>query len=150
MKFYSSVRMDVRRVESLKVGSEVVGNHVRVKIAKNKVAPPFREAEFDLMFGQGISREGELIDIGVKLDLVQKSGSWFNMGETRLGQGKDNAKIYLKNNPEVAAALEAEIRRQISENGLPRGEKAKAAKGKEKAAEPAAAPAPVLVEDFEE
>ena len=135
LKFYSSVRMDVRRVESLKVGSEVVGNHVRVKIAKNKVAPPFREAEFDLMFGQGISREGELIDIGVKLDLVQKSGSWFNMGETRLGQGKDNAKIYLKNNPEVAAALEAEIRRQISENGLPRGEKAKAAKGKEKAAE---------------
>ncbi len=153
LKFYSSVRLDVRRVESLKVGSEVVGNHVRVKVAKNKVAPPFREAEFDLMFGQGISREGELIDIGVKLDLVQKSGSWFNMGETRLGQGKDNAKIYLKNNPEIASALEAEIRRQIADNGLPRAGKDKAAKGKDKPAAAAAAaetPSPVLVEDFEE
>ncbi len=105
------------------------------------------------MFGQGISREGELIDIGVKLDLVQKSGSWFNMGETRLGQGKDNAKIYLKNNPEIASALEAEIRRQIADNGLPRAGKDKAAKGKDKPAAAAAAaetPSPVLVEDFEE
>lgn len=151
LKFYSSVRMDVRRIESLKSGSEVVGNHVRVKVVKNKVAPPFREAEFDLMFGQGISREGELVDIGVKLDLVQKSGSWFNMGETRLGQGKDNAKLFLKNNPEIADGLEAEIRRRIAESGMPRGEKAKAAKGRDKAeAEAPAAPAPVLVEDFEE
>lgn len=110
LKFYSSVRMDVRRVESLKVGSEVVGNHVRVKIAKNKVAPPFREAEFDLMFGQGISREGELIDIGVKLDLVQKSGSWFSLGEVRLGQGKDAAKEYFRQNPAAAEELEKNVR----------------------------------------
>ena len=150
LKFYASVRIDVRRIETLKSGGEVTGNRTRAKVVKNKVAPPFREAEFDIMYGEGISKLGDLLDLAVKLDLVQKSGSWFNMGETRLGQGKDNAKIYLKNNPEVAAALEAEIRRQISENGLPRGEKAKAAKGKEKAAEPAAAPAPVLVEDFEE
>ncbi len=154
LKFYASVRMDVRRVESLKVGSEVVGNHVKVKIAKNKVAPPFKEAEFDLMFGQGISKEGELIDIGVKLDLVQKSGSWFNMGEMRLGQGKDNAKIFLKNNPDIAKGLEEEIHRRMAEkrqkaNAKKEAEpKAAETKAVSKKSEPAAAP--VLVEDFEE
>lgn len=110
LKFYASVRMDVRKVETLKNGGEMIGNHVRVKVVKNKVAPPFRQAEFDIMFGEGIAKEGELIDIGVQLDLVQKSGSWFAMGETRLGQGKDAAKEYLKANPQVSAQLEKDIR----------------------------------------
>ena len=111
LKFYSSVRIDVRRVEALKSGSEIIGNRTRAKIVKNKVAPPFREAEFDIMYGEGISKVGELIDLGVKLDLVQKSGSWFAMGELRLGQGRDAAKQYLKDNPEVCDKLEADIRR---------------------------------------
>ncbi len=111
LKFYSSVRIDVRRVESLKNGSEIIGNRTRTKIVKNKVAPPFREAEFDIMYGEGISKIGELVDLGQKLDLVQKSGSWFSMGETRLGQGRDAAKQYLKDNPEVARGLEADIRK---------------------------------------
>ena len=110
LKFYSSVRMDVRRVESLKNGSEIIGNRTRVKIVKNKVAPPFREAEFDIMYGEGISKVGELVDLGVKLDIIQKSGSWFSMGEMRLGQGKDSVKQYLKDNPEEAERIEAEIR----------------------------------------
>ena len=111
LKFYASVRIDVRKVETLKVGSEMVGNHVRAKVVKNKVAPPFRTAEFDIMFGEGISKYGELIDLGVQLGLVQKSGSWFAMGETRLGQGKDAAKQFLRDDPEAAAKLEADIRR---------------------------------------
>ncbi len=111
LKFYASVRMEVRRVEALKNGSEIIGNRTRVKVVKNKVAPPFREAEFDIMYGEGISRLGELVDLGVKLDLVQKSGSWFSMGELRLGQGKDAVKQYLRDNPEKADALEAEIRK---------------------------------------
>ncbi|MBU5434664.1 recombinase RecA [Pseudoflavonifractor sp. MSJ-37] len=110
LKFYSSVRMDVRRIESIKNGTEVVGNRTRVKIVKNKVAPPFREAEFDIMYGEGISKVGELVDLGVKLDIIQKSGSWFSMGEMRLGQGKDAVKQYLKENPEEAERIEAEIR----------------------------------------
>ncbi|MCI2057330.1 MAG: recombinase RecA [Oscillibacter sp.] len=110
LKFYSSVRIDVRRIETLKNGSEMIGNRTRAKVVKNKVAPPFREAEFDIMYGEGISHVGELVDLGVKLDLVQKSGSWFSMGETRIGQGRDAAKQYLKDNPELAAKLEADIR----------------------------------------
>ena len=110
LKFYSSVRIDVRRVEALKNGSEIIGNHTRAKIVKNKVAPPFREAEFDILYGEGISKWGELVDLGVKLDIFQKSGSWFNMGEVRLGQGKDAVKQYLKENPEVTADVEAKIR----------------------------------------
>ena len=110
LKFYSSVRIDVRRIEALKNGSEVVGSRTRAKVVKNKVAPPFREAEFDIMYGEGIAHEGELIDLGVKLDLVQKAGSWFSMGETRIGQGRDAAKKYLQDNPEVAEKLEADIR----------------------------------------
>ncbi|MDF2838762.1 MAG: recombinase RecA [Evtepia sp.] len=112
LKFYSSVRIDVRRIESLKNGSEIIGNRTRAKVVKNKVAPPFREAEFDIMYGEGISKIGELIDLGTKLDLVQKSGSWFAMGETRLGQGRDAAKQYMRDNPEVAERLEAAIRQQ--------------------------------------
>ena len=101
LKFYASVRIDVRRIEALKNGSEIVGNRTRAKVVKNKVAPPFREAEFDIMYGEGISHFGELLDLGVKLELVQKSGSWFSMGETRIGQGRDAAKRYLQENPEV-------------------------------------------------
>ena len=113
LKFYASVRIDVRRIEALKNGSESVGNRTRAKVVKNKVAPPFREAEFDIMYGEGISRTGELVDLGVKLDLVQKSGSWFSMGETRIGQGRDAAKRYLQENPEVAEKLEADIRKNF-------------------------------------
>ena len=113
LKFYASVRIDVRRIETLKAGGEIIGNRTRAKVVKNKMAPPFREAEFDIMYGEGISLLGELLDLGVKLDLVQKSGSWFSMGETRLGQGRDAAKQYLKDNPEVADGLEAAIRRDF-------------------------------------
>ena len=113
LKFYASVRIDVRRIEMLKNGTEMIGNHTRAKVVKNKVAPPFREAEFDIMYGEGISHEGELIDLGVKLDLVQKSGSWFSMGDLRLGQGRDAAKNYLKANPELEAQLEADIRKNF-------------------------------------
>lgn len=110
LKFYASVRLDVRRIETLKTGTEMIGNRVRVKVVKNKVAPPFKEAEFDIMYGTGISKVGEILDLAVKLDIVQKSGSWFNYGETRLGQGRDNAKEYLKANPELAAEIEAKVR----------------------------------------
>ena len=113
LKFYASVRIDVRRIEALKNGSEIVGNRTRAKVVKNKVAPPFREAEFDIMYGEGISHFGELLDLGVKLELVQKSGSWFSIGETRIGQGRDAAKRYLQENPEAAEKLESEIRRNF-------------------------------------
>ena len=113
LKFYASVRIDVRRVETLKASGEMIGNRTRAKVVKNKMAPPFREAEFDIMYGEGISLLGELLDLGVKLELVQKSGSWFSMGETRLGQGRDAAKQYLKDNPEAADGLEAAIRRDF-------------------------------------
>ena len=110
LKFYASVRMEVRRIEAIKNGSEIIGNRTRAKIVKNKVAPPFREAEFEIMYGEGISKLGELVDLAVKLDIVQKSGSWFAMGETRLGQGRDAVKAYFLANPEVAERVEAEVR----------------------------------------
>ena len=113
LKFYASVRIDVRRIETLKSGGEMIGNRTRAKVVKNKVAPPFREAELDIMYGEGISKLGEMLDLGVKLDLVQKSGSWFNMGEVRLGQGRDAAKQYLRDHPDEADALEANIRRDF-------------------------------------
>ncbi|MBE6962498.1 MAG: recombinase RecA [Ruminococcaceae bacterium] len=113
LKFYASVRIDVRRVETLKNGSEMIGNRTRAKVVKNKVAPPFREAEFDIMYGEGISRIGELVDMGVKLNLVQKSGSWFSMGELRIGQGRDAAKQFFFTHPEEAEKLEAEVRRNF-------------------------------------
>ena len=111
LKFYASVRIDVRRIEALKSGGEIIGNRTRAKVVKNKVSPPFKEAEFDIMYGEGISKVGEILDLATKLDLVQKSGSWFAMGETRLGQGRDAAKQYLRDNPEVCDQLEADIRR---------------------------------------
>lgn len=110
LKFYSSIRLDVRRIETLKQGTNMVGNRVRVKVAKNKIAPPFKTAEFDIMFGEGISKEGDILDLGVGLDFVQKSGAWFSYGEIRLGQGRENSKIYLKENSEVTAKIEAQIR----------------------------------------
>ena len=113
LKFYASVRIDVRRFETLKSGGEMIGNRSRARVVKNRVAPPFREAEFDIMYGEGISKLGEMLDLGVKLDLVQKSGSWFNMGEVRLGQGRDAAKQYLRDHPDEADALEANIRRDF-------------------------------------
>ena len=115
LKFYASVRMEVRRVEHLKNGSQLIGSHTRVKIVKNKMAPPFREAEFDIMYGEGISRVSELVDLGVKYNLVRKSGAWFYIGETRIGQGRENAKQYLRDNPEVSEKLEADIREAIVE-----------------------------------
>ena len=110
LKFYSSVRLDVRKVEAIKEGGNVIGNKTRVKVVKNKVAPPFREAFFDIYYGQGISKWGELVDLAVQLDIVQKSGSWFSMGDDRIGQGKDSVKTYLQANPEIAARVEAEVR----------------------------------------
>jgi recombination protein RecA len=110
LKFYSSVRLDVRRIATLKQADKEVGNRVKVKVVKNKVAPPFRIAEFDIMFGKGISREGEILDYGVKLDIIDKSGSWFSYGAIKLGQGKENAKEYLKNHPELAKEIEQKIK----------------------------------------
>ena len=110
LKFYSSVRLDVRRVESLKVNNEVVGNRTKVKVVKNKVAPPFREAEFDIVYGEGISKEGNVLDIAVNLDIVEKSGAWFSYNGTRIGQGRENAKQYLRDNPEVCNEIEAKVR----------------------------------------
>ena len=110
LKFYASVRMEVRRVEAIKNGTELIGNRTKAKIVKNKVAPPFREAEFEIMYGEGISKLGELVDLAVKLDIVQKSGSWFSMGDTRLGQGKDAVKKYFQENPELVEKIEAEVR----------------------------------------
>lgn len=110
LKFYSSVRLDVRRVEAIKQGGEIIGNHTRVKVVKNKVAPPFREAEFDIMFGQGISREGDLIDLAVKVGAVNKSGSWYSYEEHKIGQGRENAKQFLREHPEVTQDVENKIR----------------------------------------
>ena len=109
LKFYASVRLDIRKVESIKVGSEVVGSHTRAKVVKNKIAPPFREAEFDIMYGQGISRVGELLDLAVSIDIIKKSGAWFSYDGNRIAQGRDNAKQYLADHPDVAKKVEDEL-----------------------------------------
>ena len=119
LKFYSSVRLDVRRVEAIKQGGEVVGNHVRVKVVKNKIAPPFREAEFDIMFGQGISREGDIIDLAVKDNVVEKSGAWYAYNGAKIGQGRENEKAYLKEHPEVFAEVEQKVREIHGLQGSP-------------------------------
>ena len=113
LKFYSSVRLDVRKVEAIKEAGNVIGNKTRVKVVKNKVAPPFREAYFDIMYGEGISKWGELVDLAVQMDIVQKSGSWFSMGEERIGQGKDSVKNFLINNPDIAEEVEAKVREKL-------------------------------------
>jgi len=110
LKFYSSVRLDVRRIETLKQGNDMIGNRTRIKVVKNKVAPPFKQAEIDIMYGEGISREGSIVDIGVELEIVQKSGAWFSYSGERLGQGRENAKQYLKDHPELAKTIEMQIR----------------------------------------
>ncbi len=110
LKFYASVRLDIRRIGAIKDHDEVVGNQTRVKVVKNKVAPPFRQVEFDIMYGQGISKTGELLDLGVKAGIVEKSGSWFSYDGTRIGQGREQAKSYLAANPQSADAIEAAIR----------------------------------------
>jgi len=117
LKFYASQRLDIRRIETLKEGTEAVGNRVRVKVVKNKVAAPFRQAEFDIEYGVGISREGGLIDFGIEHELVQKSGSFFSYGETRLGQGRNNAKQFLVDNPEIAAEIETKVRAKLGIDG---------------------------------
>ena len=114
LKFYASVRLDVRRIESIKSGDSIIGNRTRVKITKNKVAPPFKQAEFDIMYNEGISKEGNIVDVGVKENIVQKSGAWFSYGDIRLGQGRENAKQYLKENPAVALDIENQIREKYS------------------------------------
>ena len=113
LKFYSSVRLDVRRVESIKGGGNVIGNKTRVKVVKNKVAPPFREAHFDIMYGEGISKWGELVDMAVQMDIIQKSGSWFGMGDERIGQGKDSVKTFLQANPEIAQQVDQQVRENL-------------------------------------
>ena len=124
LKFYSSVRLDVRRIEALKQGGEVVGNRTRIKVVKNKVAPPFREAEFDIMFGKGISREGDVLDLAVAQNVIQKSGAWFAYQENKIGQGRENAKQYLREHPEVLDEVEAKVREAY---GLSGGEKTEGA-----------------------
>ena len=114
LKFYASVRLDIRRIGGIKKGDEVVGNETRVKVVKNKVSPPFREAIFDILYGEGISREGEIIELGVAHKLVEKSGSWYAYAGEKIGQGKDNAREYLKANPAIAAEIEAKIREAVN------------------------------------
>ena len=139
LKFYSSVRLDVRRVESIKEGGNVIGNKTRVKVVKNKVAPPFREAHFDIMYGQGISKWSELVDLAVEMDVVQKSGSWFSMGDERIGQGKESVKTYFMNYPEIAEEVEAKVRENLM--------KASAPKAPAKAAE---RPVAISADDFDD
>ena len=117
LKFYSSVRLDIRRIGAIKKGDEIVGNETRVKVVKNKVAPPFRIAEFDILYGEGVSKESELIDLGVKYNLVEKAGAWYSYGKDRIGQGKDNSRIFLKDNPDIAMEIENKIRDIISGGG---------------------------------
>jgi len=113
LKFYASVRLDIRRTGSIKKGEEVIGSETKVKVVKNKVAPPFKQAEFDILYGEGISREGEIVDLGVAAGIIDKSGAWYSYGGNRVGQGKDNARVYLKENPELAKAIEARIREKL-------------------------------------
>jgi recombination protein RecA len=118
LKFYASVRLDIRRVGAIKEGQDMVGNRTRVKVVKNKVAPPFKQAEFDVMYNEGISHTGLLVDLGVENDIVQKSGAWFSYGDSRLGQGRENAKVFLKEHPEVCAEVEAKVREVLGTRGV--------------------------------
>jgi recombination protein RecA len=119
LKFYASVRLDVRRIQSLKEGAEVVGSRTRVRVTKNKVAPPFREAEFDIMYSEGISKAGDLVDLGAQMEIITKRGAFFSFKDQRIGQGRENAKAFLKEHPEVAAEIEAAVRRQAGVGKVP-------------------------------
>ena len=141
LKFYASVRLDVRKIEAIKDGGSIVGNRTRVKVIKNKVAPPFREAVFDIMYGEGISKFGELLDMAVELELINKSGSWFSVGDERIGQGRDNAKQYLADHPELADELEKKVREHLAE--------LQSARSKKPAA-PATKAVDISAEDFDE
>jgi recombination protein RecA len=118
LKFYASVRLDIRRMTQVKDGDEAIGNHVKVKVVKNKVAPPFRAAEFDIIFGEGISKTGEIVDMGTELGIVQKSGSWYSYNNDKLGQGRDSVKQLMVDNPEMAKEIETKIREKIKEMQL--------------------------------
>ena len=109
LKFYSSVRMDIRRIGAIKQGDEIIGNETRVKVVKNKVAPPFKIAEFDIYYGEGVSKESELIDLGVKYNIIDKAGAWYSFGSERIGQGKENSRIFLRDNPDIAQEVEEKI-----------------------------------------
>ncbi len=150
LKFYSSVRIDIRRTEAIKVGSENIGNRTRARVVKNKMAPPFKEGEFDIMFGEGISRVGEVIDLGVKAGLVTKSGSWFSIGEERIGQGRDNAKAYLKEHPEVCESIEAQIKDIVRENPALLSRNAKAGKTAKPVKVSPAVPVDISADDFDD
>ena len=139
LRFYASVRLDIRRQESIKAGGEIVGNRTKAKVVKNKVAPPFKEAEFDIMYGRGISHEGEIIDLGIKYDIVKRSGAWISYNDEKIAQGRDNAKAYIAEHPELAKEIEDKIREKLAE--VPASQKkGKAAAAAEEAAAPAAAP----------
>ena len=122
LKFYASVRMDVRRIETLKQNGEMVGNRTRIKIVKNKIAPPFKEAEFDIMFGKGISKEGDILDLAASIDVVNKSGAWYAYKGDKIGQGRENAKLFLAQNPEIMNEIEAKVREHFGLNAEPAGE----------------------------
>lgn len=122
LKFYSSVRLDIRRIGALKRGDEVIGNETRVKVVKNKMAPPFRQATFEILYGEGVSREGEIIELGVEHDLIKKSGAWYSYGDERIGQGKDNVRLFLKEHPEMAAEIEAKLREKLLPKANPNAE----------------------------
>lgn len=139
LRFYASVRLDIRRQESIKVGGEIVGNRTKAKVVKNKVAPPFKEAEFDIMYGRGISHEGEIIDLGIKYDIVKRSGAWISYNDEKIAQGRDNAKAYIAEHPELAKEIEDKIREKLAEAPASQ-KKGKAAAAAEEPEAPAAAP----------
>lgn len=153
LKFYASVRMDIRKGEPIKNGTEIIGNNVKCKIVKNKVAPPFKVANFEILYGEGISRYGELVDLGAQYDIIKKSGTWFSYGETRIGQGKENAKQFLKDNPDIASEVESRIRARLAgeaEGAAAAEDKKPAAKKTASAAKaPASADIDVSADDFE-
>lgn len=136
LKFYSSVRLDVRRIETLKQGGEMIGNRVRVKVVKNKIAPPFKEAEFDIMFGQGISKEGDVLDLAAKENIIEKSGAWYAYNGAKIGQGRENAKIYLRENPQICEEVENKVRAHYGLGGAVETEEVKPEKTAKAAAKP--------------